>query len=81
MKRRCYYILADQYDKQGYIPSLVTEHEPGHAPMTGQGDGAAPWHWGKTLEEAEAVCNDVNLKQFNLTPLEAMEIVASSMRA
>lgn len=80
--RRCFYIPNGQFDEHGYIPSLVTEGEPGHTPL--RGDPAkfqAPWYWGKTYESATANCAAENLETFGLTEAEAAEIVASSMGA
>ena len=79
--RQCFYIPVEQFDENGYIPSLVTEGEPGHAPLTGSGACSAPWYWGKTYEAAKAHAEKVNAEQFGLTAAEAAEIVASSMAA
>lgn len=78
--RKCFWIPAEPYDENGYVPSLVTEGEPGHAPLTGKGSCAAPWYWGKTYEEAQRVCDKENDK-LGVTPREAAEIVLSSMLA
>lgn len=80
VKRFCYYIPPGQSDVNGFIPSLVNENEAGHSPMTGRGEGSAPWYWGKTYEEACKNCDEYNLKM-GVSPKEAMEIVASSIRA
>lgn len=77
-KRQCFVILATQRDEYGYIPSLVTENEPGHSPMTG-GPDQEPWRWGKTLDKAESVCAKVNLDRYGLTEHAADNIVCSSM--
>ena len=79
--RQCFYISATQRDEHGFIPSLVTENEPGHSPMTGQGEHAAPWYWGKTLEHAEQTCERVNLERYGISRKTASRIVASSMFA
>jgi hypothetical protein len=79
--RQCFYIPVGQFDENGYIPSLVTEGEPGHAPLKGSGECAAPWYWGKTYEAAKAFAEEMNAEQFGLTPAQAAEILASSMRA
>lgn len=81
MPRQCYVILDSQCDEHGYIPSLVTENEPGHSPLTGNGDGSAPWYWGQTYERASQVCARVNLDRFGINERTAAKIVASSMRA
>ena len=80
-KRTCYAILAGQRDEQGYIPSLVTEGEAGHAPLAGRGTAAQPWHWGRTYDEAKETCARMNQQDFGLTEREAAEIMLSSMAA
>lgn len=80
--RQCFYISpVQQVSEHGYIPSLVTENEPGHAMMIGKGEGSTPWFWGKTLERAEQVCDRVNKQRYGISPKTALRIVASSMRA
>ena len=79
--RQCFVILETQYDEHGYIPSLVTENEPGHAPMMGNGEHATPWYWGKTIERAKEVCARVNKQRFGITEQTAERILASSMFA
>jgi len=79
--RVCFAILETQQDDHGYIPSLVTENEAGHAPMTGRGDDAVPWYWGKTRERAQQVCDRVNLDRYGISPKTACRIIASSMHA
>jgi hypothetical protein len=80
VKRQCFYVPVDQFDENGYIPSLVTENEPGHAPLRGNGPFAEPWYWGKTYEQAKRACDEENERTFGLTPTQATRIVASSMR-
>lgn len=80
MARTCFYIPVGQYDDQGYIPSLVTENEPGHAPLTGNGSHAAPWHWGRTYEDAQKIAEEEN-RRIGVSPEDALQIVASSMRS
>jgi hypothetical protein len=81
LKRQCFYIPESQSDEQGWIPSLFTENEPGHAPLTGNGPCAAPWHWGRTLEEARAFAEQENARTFGLTPDDSLAILLSSIRA
>jgi hypothetical protein len=80
--RGCFYIPAEQYDAEGWIPSWVTEDEPGHAPLAGDGPegGRRPWHWGRTYEEARAVCAAEN-ERLGVTPDDAFRIISSSMAA
>ena len=80
-KRFCYYVnpVQDPADHGGYVPSMVTEGEPGHCPLTGDPKKLqSAWVWGKTLEEAEAVCDSQNEK-LGITKVEAFKIVGSSM--
>lgn len=77
-KRQCFFIPEGQRDEYGYIPSLVTENEPGHSPMTGD-ESQTPWYWGKTRERAERVCDRINKQRFGITPKTATRIVVSSM--
>lgn len=76
--RRCFIVLEDQRDDSGYIPSLVTEDESGHAPLIGNGEFASPWHWGTTLDEAKEVCRTENAK-LGLSDDDVTTIVCSSM--
>ena len=77
--RQCFYIPENQFDENGWIPSLVTENEPGHAPLTGNGACAAPWYWGRTLGEAQATAVRENARTFGLTAEDSLQIVLSSM--
>ena len=78
--RTCFYIPPDQHDENGWIPSVVTEGEPGHAPLTGNGPCARPWYWGKTLAGAQATADRENAR-LGLSRGEALSIVLSSLRA
>lgn len=79
--RKCFYISHDAHVQgKGFIPSIVTEGEPGHAPLVGSGDLAEPWFWGETYEEAKAIALEENGK-LGLTRDDITEIIASSMRA
>lgn len=77
-RRMCYYIPVEQFDENGYIPSVVFENEPGHNPLRGNGKLATPWYWGKTYEEAIETCRKANEK-LGLTPEDVDKIVMSSM--
>jgi hypothetical protein len=79
-KRFCFYIPVGQFDEHGYIPSVVTEDEPRHQPLKGNGTHSAPWHWGRTYDGARRICEEENAR-IGVTPQDAIEIVASSMRA
>lgn len=78
--RQCFYILADQFDENGYIPSLITEGQAGHSPLTGNGAHASPWYWGESYREAQAVCAAENAK-LGISAKDTALIVASSIRA
>ena len=80
-KRWIYYIDPSQDPgDDGYVPSIVAEDEPGHAPLKGNGELAQPWYWGKTRADAEARASDENAKR-GIDPDEALSILMSSMRA
>lgn len=80
--RQCFIIVEGQsHPEFGYVPSLVTENEAGHQPMTGRGEQSQPWFWGTDYEEAKRTCEKVNAEDFGLDPGEAADIVASSIAA
>lgn len=81
-KRQCFFVDPESYvEGKGYIPSLITEGEPGHAPLTGDpAKHQTPWYWGQTYEEAVNICKAQN-EQMGLTPDDVMDIIGSSMRA
>jgi hypothetical protein len=60
---------------------MVEEGVAGHGPMTGRGEGSAPWIWGQTLDEAREVCDRFNQERLGISPDEASDIVLSSMGA
>lgn len=78
--RYCYYVpeSQDPATHGGYVPSIVIENDPGHYPMMGQGEVAAPWVWGKTLDEARSIAAVKNAR-LGLTQKRVAEIIASSM--
>jgi hypothetical protein len=78
--RQCFWIPAEPYDERGWVPSLVTESELGHQPLTGKGAQAQPWFWGRTYAEAQATAKRENAGTFGLSPQQASEIVISSIR-
>lgn len=76
--RLCYYIPPDQTPTEaGYRVAVVFENEDGYR-WTG-GDGKEPWYWGKTLAEAEKICDEQNEKRFGLSPKDAAILVLRSM--
>lgn len=78
-KQHCYAVFHNQFDENGYVPSLITRDEAGHSPMLGNGECSSPWYWGKTFEQAEAVCRRVN-ECMGLSEQDVAEIIASSMK-
>ena len=79
--RECFAIIESSKDEHGYIPVLVTENDPGYAPMTGRGECSAPWYWGKTIERAQEVCDRQNKQRYGISRQTAARIIASSMNA
>jgi hypothetical protein len=77
--RTCFAVFPDQRDEHGFIPSVITENEPGHAPLTGNGTAAQPWYWGATYDEAKETCRKEN-EQAGLSTDDVIEITLSSMR-
>lgn len=78
--RWCYYVPENGKHDGQFVPSLVVENVAGHRPMMGNGEGAQPWYWGKTLTEARRVCESANRKR-GITPDVAEQIVLSSYAA
>lgn len=79
MKRQCIYVPADAQVDGGFVPSVVTENEPGHSPLAGRDEFAAPWVWGPTYKDAERAADAYNAK-LGLSKNDVFEIIASSMR-
>jgi hypothetical protein len=78
--RRCFYVSPDALTEHGYIPSVVTEGEPGHAPLTGQGTAAAPWYWGHDYEQACRIAKKANA-ELGLSDADVVRIMLSSRGA
>lgn len=79
--RQCFYILDALKTEGGYVPALVTENEPGYAPMSGDPDKLqTPWVWGPTKGMPSGQAADRNA-QMGLSPDDVARIVASSMGA
>ena len=76
----CYTVREGDFDENGYWPSMVVTDDPALYPMTGQGECALPWYWGKTLKEAQATALECNLKM-GLTTDKIEVIVDSSISA
>lgn len=79
--RKCFTILEGQFvEGRGYIPSLVTENEPGHSPLAGRGTLSEPWYWGHTMERAKEIAASENA-QLGLMPEDVQEILDLSIVA
>jgi len=78
--RWCYAVFETQRAERGYIPSVVTEGEPGHQPLIGRDDLSEPWYWGQTFEDARSVCEKANAER-GISVEDAEHIVASSIAA
>lgn len=79
-KRRAFYVDETMKTDQGYIPSVVTEGEPGHTPFAFNGEFASPWYWGHDIETARKIATQLNA-ELGLTEADVREIVLSSMAA
>lgn len=64
----------------GFVPSMVTECQPGHTPLTGAAAGGRPWVWGPTIDLARKTAEDTNNNR-GIDPDTAREVVISSFRA
>jgi hypothetical protein len=82
VKRTCIFVDATMFDPDGpgFVPAVVTEGEPGYAPLTGRDALARPWFWGPTIDDAERMAVDYNAS-LGLTPDDVRDIVLSSMTA
>jgi hypothetical protein len=78
--RRCIYVFETSLTEHGYVPSMITEGQAGHSPMTGNGEHSQPWYWGHDLATARRLAAEQNTKM-GLSPSDVNEIVASSFRA
>lgn len=79
-KRQAFYIDATMHTEHGFIPSVVTENEPGHTPMRGNGPHASPWYWGDDLATARHTAAKANA-DLGLSNSDVRDIIASSFRA
>jgi len=79
-KRYAFTLVEEQRAQSGgYIPCIAIEGETGYYPMSGQGEFAAPWDWGKDRELAQKLCDERNEKM-GLSKKEAWELIAGTMR-
>lgn len=76
--RWCFAVFEWQRNEHGFVPSIVTEDEPGHAPLVGRGELAQPYYWGDTIDVARKTCDRANAK-IGISPEVAEHIVASSI--
>lgn len=79
MARMAFYIDASSTTDGGFIPSIVTEGEPGHALMSGNGPLSRPWVWGPTFEQAQQQAREANAER-GLSEDDVLDIITSSMR-
>ena len=79
-KRHAFYIDETMWTEHGYIPSIVTEDEPGHTPMRGNGPHASPWYWGHDLATARTIAAEANTA-LGLSDRDVRDIITSSFRA
>jgi len=78
--RWCYTIMEGQTSDGQYVPSVVVENESGHRPLLGRGELSVPWRWGSDFEKAKQIAAEAN-EAIGVSPEDAIEIVASSIRA
>lgn len=77
--RRVFVITDDGEHPDGWIPAVVTEGQPGHALMSGDGDFSAPWHWG-TRERAETLAAQANIRM-EFSEKDVFDVIASAQGA
>jgi hypothetical protein len=78
--RWCYMIMVGQTSQGQYVPSVVVENEPGHAPLSGNGPLSEPWRWGADYDKAREIARQAN-HEMGLSDEDVLDIVTSSMRA
>lgn len=76
----CYAIVESSKDENGYIPVIVIEDEAGYYPLSGRGEHAAPWYWGKTFDGAQGIADKAN-ERLGIDKDRAAIIVSSSFVA
>ncbi len=81
LRRRCFYMPAEPYDENGWVPSLVFENIPRRIPLASSSEFAGPWYWGTSYEEASRACERENEQTFGLAATEALAIIESSLTA
>jgi hypothetical protein len=79
-KRQAFYVDETMQTEHGFIPSVVTEDEPGHTPLRGNGPLASPWYWGDDIATARSITAQANTA-LGLTDSDVRDIIASSFRA
>lgn len=78
--RTAFYVDESMYTPNGYIPSLVTEGEPGHSPMIGSGELSEPWYWGQDIDTAKRIAAKANADK-GLSEQDVEDIIHSSIVA
>lgn len=76
----CFWVDETCQTPNGFVPAVVTEDEPGFAPLIGNGEFARPWYWGDTIDRARELVEHANA-EIGVSPERADEILLSSMRA
>ena len=78
-KKICVIIVAESRADDGqFIPVVVTEGETGYTPLSGKGEGSAPWTWGTDVERAMEMADDYT-KKLGRSLEEADEITHKSL--
>ncbi|GAA2471161.1 hypothetical protein [Winogradskya humida] len=79
-KRYAFYVDETMRTEYGYVPSIITEDEPDHTPMRGNGTHATPWYWGHDLMAARTIAAQANAA-LGLTDSDVRAVIMSSFRA
>lgn len=77
--RKVFFVDETMLTEHGYVPSMVTEGEPGFTPLSGNGEFAQPWYWGHDIDVAQRLADEANL-ELGIDRQLALLIIASSMR-
>ena len=78
--RKVFYVDESMLTIDGYIPSMVTEGEYGHTPLSGNGEHAQPWYWSHDIAIARRLADEANAG-LGISRAEALLIIVSSMNA
>lgn len=78
--RQVVWVFETSLTEHGYIPSIVTENQPGHSPLSGNGEAAQPWYWGHDLGKAREIAAEYNARM-GYDPDAVREVLTSSFAA